>query len=505
MGAPLRRRRAVILDHLGRPVVSASAPYDGAGSGRRARSWWPGGDSINAITGGFGEILRQRSRDAVRRTPWGTTAKHRYVANIIGSGIVPVSTSRDPDFRSGVRALWERWVDEADADGLVDYYGLQALAVGQMFEAGECFARLRPRLLSDGLSVPLQIQLLESDFLRNTLNDNLAGGRRIRQGIEFDALGRRVAYHFYREHPGERYRAGGIETTRVPAAEVLQIFEVLRPGQLRGLPVPSPVLGKLYELDQYDDAQLVRQKVAALFAFFFTRAVDPSLGSEDDPNDAGARFESIEPGTGYELQPGEDVRFTDVPDAGSYADFMRSQLRAVAGALDLTYEQLTGDLSSVNYSSIRAGLLEVRRRHEQIQYGTVCFRLNRPVWWRWLADAVVSGAIDAPRDFAAQRHVYGAVKWIPQGWPWVDPKKEIESIVLAIRAGLMTRSQAVAQYGYDSEEIDREMAADNERADALALAYESDGRNARSAATTAGGGATDAEAAQDGEAGATAA
>ena len=472
-------RAPLLYDYAGRPVrARAQVAYDAAGWGRRARNWAPSSDSINALVEGNVDVLRRRSRDMLRRNAWGDTARKRYISNIVGTGIVPVSRSEDDDFRSSIRSLWEQWVDESDADGTSDFYGQQALIVGQVFEAGECFARLRPRFAEDGLVVPLQLQLLEPDFLQSSLNENLAG-RRIRQGIEFDAIGRRVAYHFYREHPGERFRVGGRETTRVPAAEVLHVFEALRPGQLRGLPVTSPILAKLYELDQYDDAQLVRQRVAALFAFFFTKQADPSLGAEEDPNDAHALIDSIEPGTGYQLLPGEDVKFTDVPDTGGYMDFVRSQLRAIAGSLDLTFEQLTGDLTQVNYSSIRAGLLEVRRRHEQIQHGVLCFQFNRRVWTRFVSDAVLFGAVAAPRDFAANRRAYDRVKWIPQGWSWVDPEKEIKAIVLAIRAGLMTRSEAVAQYGYDAEEIDREMAADNKRADEAGLVYDSDGRQAQ--------------------------
>jgi len=66
---------------------------------------------------------------------------------------------------------------------------------------------------------------------------NLPNGNVIRGGIEFDKISRRVAYHLYREHPGERlmfFNAG--ETTRVPANSVLHIYKPLRPGQYRPPP-----------------------------------------------------------------------------------------------------------------------------------------------------------------------------------------------------------------------------------------------------------------------------
>ena len=185
---------------------------------------------------------------------------------------------------------------------------------------------------------------------------------------------------------------------------------------------------------------------------------------------------SLEPGTMQRLKPGQDVRFAEPADAGSsYEGFFRNQLRAVATAAGVTYEQLSGDLTQVNYSSIRAGLLEFRRRCETIQHAVVVHQLCRPVWREWMATAVLAGALDAP-GFAADPASHLAAKWIPQGWQWVDPEKEFKAVVLAIRAGLMSRSEAISAFGYDAEEIDREIAADNARADALGLVLDSDPR-----------------------------
>ncbi len=166
---------------------------------------------------------------------------------------------------------------------------------------------------------------------------------------------------------------------------------------------------------------------------------------------------------------------------GSYAEFMRQQFRAVAAAMGVTYEQLTGDLTQVNYSSIRAGLLEFRRRCEAIQHGVIVHQLCRPVWRAWMAQAVLEGRLELPgfaRD-AARRRAWLACKWIPQGWQWVDPQKEFNAMLTAIRAGLLSRSEAVSSFGYDAEDVDREIAADNRRADALGLVFDSDPRHDR--------------------------
>ena len=81
------------------------------------------------------------------------------------------------------------------------------------------------------------------------------------------------------------------------------------------------------------------------------------------------------------------------------------------------------------------------------------------------------------RGGQAKRREYLSVKWIPQGWQWVDPKKEFDAMLTAIRAGLLSRSEAISSFGYDAEDVDREIAADNARADALGLVFESDPRH----------------------------
>ena len=154
-----------------------------------------------------------------------------------------------------------------------------------MLEGGEALVRLRYRRPEDALAVGLQLQVLEPEHLPVTLNTLAESGNVIRAGIEFDRLGRRVAYHLYRSHPEDGLLApmsgtGGMETVRVPADEIVHLFRPLRPGQIRGEPWLARALVKLNELDQYDDAELVRKKTAAMFAGFVTRdqPEDPLMG-----------------------------------------------------------------------------------------------------------------------------------------------------------------------------------------------------------------------------------
>jgi lambda family phage portal protein len=457
------------------PRLWAAADYEAAASTRRTAGWIVSTSDINTLVFRSADTLRSRSRDMVRRNPWAANALDAFVANAIGTRIKPQSLHSNAGLKERIQELWLRWTDEADATGLTDFYGLQAMACRSVMEAGECFIRLRPRLPRDGLSVPLQLQLLEGEHLPANETRRLENGNYIRAGIEFDKIGRRVAYHLYREHPGDTSNPmASTELLRVAADSVLHLFRPLRPGQLRGQPWLTQVLVKLYELDQYDDAELVRKKTAAMFAGFVTKnAPEDQILGEGAPDSSGASLAGLEPGTLQVLLPGEDVKFSTPADVGAaYETFMRVQLRSIAAGMGITYEQLTGDLTGVNYSSIRAGLLEFRRRCEQFQHQVIVYQMCRPIWRQWIEAALLAGALRAAADDAGLFDV----KWIAPGWAWVDPLKDIKAQIMAVRAGFKSRAEVVSEQGYDAEAIDREIAADNARADALGLEYDSDPR-----------------------------
>lgn len=456
----------------GRLSASALAgSFEGAMAHRRLIAWKATQENLNGLLASGGDLLRARARQIVRANPYASNAADSFVANAVGTGIAPSSLMADGVLKDQIQKVWLAWTDEADADGLTDFYGLQALAARAMFEAGECFIRFRPRRLEDGLTVPLQLQLLEAEMLPLSKTELAASGNAIRCGIEFDAIGRRVAYHFYRKHPGDSTDQGNKgEIVRIPASEILHLYRPQRPGQIRGVPWISPALVKLYLLDQYDDAELDRKKVAALFAGFITKnAPEDNLLGEGAADAAGSAVAGLSPGTMQVLLPGEDIKFSSPADVGgSYEMFQYRTLLAIAAALGVPYTNVTGDLKAANYSSIRAGTVEFRRRLDQFQHATLIYQLCRPVWKRWLETAVLSGALTMP-GFARDPAKYSVVKWITPKWEWVDPLKDRQAEKIAQECGWKAPSDIIEAEGYDVDETYRRIAADQQRIDALGI------------------------------------
>jgi len=464
----LHRVRAAI-HYAATGKLSASA-FEGAMQKRRLIGWRATQENINTLLASGGDTLRARARQIVRSNPYASNAADSFVANAIGTGIKPSSLVKDGELKDAIQRAWLAWTDEADADGLTDFYGLQALVARAMFEAGECFVRFRPRRVEDGLVVPLQIQILEAEFLPFNKMEIL-NGNEIRCGIEFNKIGKRIAYHFYRKHPGDTTEQKNYgELVRVPASEILHIYRPLRPGQIRGVPWMSPALVKLFLLDQYDDAELDRKKVAALFAGFITKnAPEDNMLGEDPPDSSGTSLAGLSPGTMQVLLPGENITFSSPADVGgAYEPFQYRNLLAACAAMGMPYTNVTGDLKAANYSSIRAGTVEFRRRLDQFQHTVMVYQLCRPVWRRWLETAALSGAIDMP-GFTANGKLYTPVKWIPPKWEWVDPLKDRQAEKIAQECGWKAPSDIIESEGYDIDETYQRIAADQRRMDDLGI------------------------------------
>ena len=455
-----------------RAVANAIAPpYDAVGNRRRVRGWNPGNEAINALLQGSGDELRSKARETVRKNQWAGNAVESFVSNAIGSGIVPQSQHSDAGIREKIHEAWARWCDEADSTGCSDFYGMEALACREVVEGGEVFARLRARRSSDGLTVPLQIQLLEGEHVPLWKNEETGQGSYVRAGIEFSPIGKRLAYWMYPEHPNELNQRFNNELRRVPASEVLHVFRPIRAGQQRGETWLTRILLLLHEIEKYDSAELLRKQIAAMFAGFIEDS-DPAnpLLETDEEDEDGVPMGGLEPGTIQILPNGKKITFAEPSDVGGmYMEYMRLQLRKVAaGFVFATYEQLTGDLTGVNYSSIRAGLLEFRRRCEMFQFQVMVFQFCRPVWKAWMDAAALAGVVNA-LDYARRPKEYLRVEWRPQAWPWVDPLKDLEAEVLAIDNLIKSRSAAIKERGYDPERVDQEIADDQKREKSMGL------------------------------------
>lgn len=451
---------------------------------RRLSNWVPSRAHVNTLIGASGKTVVARARYLCRNNGYAAGAVDCFAGNLIGVGIQPswkLDETRAAQ-KASIQAAFTAWTDECDAEGVTDLYGLQRRIGRELFIAGECFVRRRPRRISDGLSVPLQLELLPSEQLPSERNLYLDNGNRVRQGIEFDKIGRRVAYHFWKVHPGDITQSQNFgEITIVPAADVLHIHDPLESGQIRGLSKLTPAIVSLWMLDQYDDAELERKKTAALFSVFIKRQEaqpgfidklkEAQAASAAGPANSGTATVNLQPGVAHVLFPGEDVSTSAPADVGpGYDAFQYRSLTKFCAAVGLPYSSTTADTVKANYGSQRAAMLEMRRRMEALQHGVIVFQFCRPVA-NWFLDAAVMAGTLKLAGYASAPAPWRLIDWIAPPWDWIDPLKDIQAEIMMIDSGIKPRSRTVQQTGFDPIQNDNQIADDHKREKALDLTF----------------------------------
>jgi lambda family phage portal protein len=432
--------------------------YEGASKGRRTDRWHAKPSDANAANGPDLALLRHRSRDLARNNPWARRAIDVLEDWVVGPGITGQPVGRT---RAGIttRDAWRAWADstDCDVDGDTDFAGVQGLVFRTVAESGSALVRRRIRRDSDGLAIPLQLQVLEPDHLdvwTRTYGRNI-----VHHGIEYDAIGRRVAFWLYPEHPGtDRPEQVTLTSVRVPASEIIHVFRQDRPGQILGVPWLAPALMRLKNLDEFEDAALLRAVTASSFALFVTRAADPDIEDGDPDHEV----ENLEPGTVEYLNPGETIESPNLPDFGGVDSFAMAQLRAAASSLGMPYELLSGDLSRVNFSSGRLGFNSFERSVAKWQSRLMRRQLlDRVAQW-WTEAAIGSAAV--PAAAASLRW-----EWTPPARAILDPGAENQADSDAVRSGLKTLSEVLRARGKDPRTHLEELAEDLDALDELKL------------------------------------
>ena len=373
------------------------------------------------------------------------------VSSTVGTGIIPQANTGDQKLNEKIDEAFWRWCSECDADGQLDLFGLQALNIGSIFERGACLIRRRLRRPEDNLYVPLKLQSMECDHIDLSQATNTNGGVTI-NGVAFDAIGQRAGYYLYDVHPGASVASlnqfkRGFGSRFVPADQIIHAYRKtrLRPGTVHGVPWLSPAMLLFRDMDEYNEAEIVRAKIAACLAMFVSNPTGGmpgvgTLGSASTESGTGQLIEKMRPGMILYGKPGQSATAIVPTGHSNFMDFMKFEQHLLAVACDLHYTQISGDLTAVNYSSYRAGDRDFRGAIEAFRWLCVIPQVCDPIW-KWFIDAAyLAGRIPAQN--------YG-VTWTPPQFMSVDPMKDAMSDEVELSNGTLVWPEAVARKGYD--------------------------------------------------------
>jgi lambda family phage portal protein len=406
--------------------------------------------------------LRSRSRALVRDAAYAKRARVIVVNNVVGPGIgmqaqkMTTRDALDERINDDIEEVFDEWseAETCHTGGQLHFADFERAAMGQVFEAGECFIREHYRPFGDS-QVPYALEFIEPERLADEYPSPTGAmtplpGNLLRLGIEVDPFFRPVAYWFHQRHQGEVFVGEKVrdQIERVPADQVIHLRLIDRWPQTRGEPWLHAVVRKLGDMDGYSEAEIIAARGAASYM----GSIETPEGSgsvEGEQMGDGTQQVELTPGIFEKLAPGEKMNFFAPNRPNSALDpFMRYMLREVAAGVGVSYESLSRDYSQSNYSSSRLALLDDRDLWRMLQ-GWFIRNFRCRVHEHWVQQAVLSRAVTtvSVEAYAANPRAYQKAIFKPRGWGWIDPTKEVEAYREAVRCGFTTVSAVISATG----------------------------------------------------------
>jgi lambda family phage portal protein len=477
-------------------TASGGVSYDGSSVVDKVAAWRPVLRSADADIIPEKGILDARSRDTVRNDAYVSNGQTIHKDHIVGAMFL-LNAKPDSKLLFGTRDdVWEsefqeeietkftlwaespnHWVDASRHRTLTETV---RLAVGVDVAGGEVLATAE-WMKNDGRPYRTAIQMVDTDRLSDpTLIDF---DKRVRGGVEQDSYGAPIAYHIREAHPSD-YRLrpsdwqGVTRWNRVPARKswgrqmVLHLFEQNRVDQSRGVAKMVSALTEMRMTKAFRKTELERAVIAATYAASIESDLPPgdvyaAMGTGDtNPaqqwlNDymgaiseysggaknlhiAGSKIPVFLPGTHLKIQnPGANGPIGD--------RFEASLLRHISAAMGVPYSEFSKNYSEANYSSLRAEMANVGRsmasRKKRVAEAMANF-----IYRLWLEEAVNYNHIEAlkrrkvPSFYEGlNAEAYSACEWIGAGVGLIDPLKETQADVLALKNHLTTLEDVIAR------------------------------------------------------------
>ena len=439
--------------------IEMSRRFEAAGFGRRLdkqdrRTRGPVIETLDSLA-----RLRGFSRDLTKNNPYARRAISVRSSNTIGTGIKPAFRGKGAET---AKKEWLKWAGSAKCDfyGNMNFYGLQKLGFRTMSESGDM---LILRRWNENSSVGFDLQLLEADFLDETLTRPTETGGWVMQGVQFDAEGRKEGYWIHMKHPND-VNSDSQTSQFVPAKDMIHAFEVIRPGQVRGIPAGVASFIRLKDFDEFQDAELYKQKVASLFVMVIKQgSAMPGMASATIGKDYNP-IDKMEPGMIETLPAGYEANFSQPPNVSGSNEYNSTILHSIAAGYDIPYEDLTGDYSKVTFSSARMSATRfadtIEGWQDNIMISMVCDRVHE-----WFIEGLA---------FKKGIFIDPVTSWTTPRRALVDPLKEVNAMVKLIDSRLVSRQESIRQLGGDPDDVNAEIDEDLKLDKKLSDKYEVD-------------------------------
>jgi len=430
------------------------------------------------FAGDFGETqiqhidywtLRARSAQLFNENHYAKGIVRRLVTNVINTGLSPEAVPDEivlgrpegslGDWTDDVEsraALWGKSPQVCDWKKRSTFGAIQREAYREALIEGDVLVVLR----SNPRTRAPMVQLIRGASVMTPWTQTpLRPGHEIKHGVEFDSVGRDVAFHV-RQGDGtfKRLPAWGEKSGRRLAWLVFGTEKRL--DEVRGQPLLSVVMQSLKEIDRYRDSAQRKAVINSILAMVITKDEDkpgtlPMTGAakrrdsvdvrDNTTGSTPRRFNlgQYDPGVIVEeMQQGENV----VMKGGEGTDinfhiFEDAVLSSVAWSLELPPEIVKLSFSN-NYSASQAAINEVKIAIN-LKWGDWGETFCSPIYLEWLISEVIAGRIEAPGLLEAWRDpsqhdilaAWAATEWYGSIKPSTDMLKQAKSSIELVNNG----------------------------------------------------------------------
>lgn len=451
-------------------VVVRPQNYAAANHNNLTYSWTSYKYTSDQIIQKFLPTLVARSCEQCMNNPYASRYLQLLKDNVVGdNGIMLQAQAKDNNGKLDQAAndaqekSWKDWqsAENCDVTGKLDFITMSKLALETVAREGEAIIRI-----CQGRSVSpwgFALQLIDPRRLDiNKNNLNMPNGHIIRFGIEFNQYGKPLNYYIKKDLDGYYSEVSGNNHYIIPAEEIIHLFLPQYVDQKRGLPWFSNVLMRMNMLNGFEEAAVEHARAGACQMGFITNN-DPEAYEDEDDKNADIDIMAT-PASFHELPPGYDVKKYDpaYPN-GEFDVFSKSILRSIAVGLNAGYSSISGDLSSVNFSSLRQGILDEREVWKGLQQW---FKENfvKRIHAQWLKYSLLASCIKCGSGVLKAERIdkYKEVTWTMRRWSWVDPVKDVNSAAISVQNGFRSRSDVIREQGRDPQEVWTEIEKENE-------------------------------------------
>jgi len=441
---------------------------------RLTANWFTTTNSINQELKNDLDKLRARSRDLAKNNDYAKKFINMVVANVVGPNgfnlqarVMSNDTTQDKPANDAIEAAFYEWSKKGvcEISGRMSFAEFERALARCFSRDGEYLVRvIRGKAANNRFGFALQ--LLDVDRLDTSHNVKATStSNAVIMGVEVDAYRKPVAYHIFTSHPSENHTGKRVRE-RVPAGDIYHDFIYENPEQVRGVPWMSASMLTLHHLGEFEQSALIAARTGATTLGFIVSPDGTAIGTDDtttaDPISISVPGEYDTLPEGYDFKPYD----TKYPDA-MLGPFVKNFLRRASSGLNVAYNGLANDLEGVNFSSIRSGVIEEREQWMTIQSWFIDSFLSK-MFEEWMSSALLMGAITLPNGSAlpaGKLNKFIAHTWQGRRWQWVDPMKDIEANLLAIKSGLNSPYVIASQMGLDLDDVMQDLA----RANAAAL------------------------------------